>query len=56
MIEGHFTITKRIRDHDYDHGPCEGLYIAELGYTVWFYDNDPTRISFDVWKDEEEDQ
>lgn len=50
--EGHFTITYAVLDEDVDHGPCVGFYISELSMWVWHYQNDPTRISFDLEKKE----
>ena len=46
-LEGHHTV-KVFEDKDYDHGPCTGYEVKELGLTVYLYENDPTRISFNV--------
>ena len=44
--EGHFTaINTRTTDSDW--GDCTGYEIPELGLTVYVYDDDETRISFD---------
>ena len=46
VIEGHHT-AKRFRTQDCDFGECTGFEIPELGLTVYIYDDDATRISFD---------
>ena len=51
--EGHFTAI-RTRTTDSDWGECTGYEIPELGLTVYVYDDDKTRISFDYSLREEE--
>ena len=50
--EGHFTAI-RTRSTDCDWGECTGYEIPELGLTVYVYDDDETRISFDCWQEED---
>ena len=51
--EGHFTAI-RTRTTDCDWGECTGYEIPELGLTVYVYDDDETRISFDYARTEDE--
>lgn len=51
--EGHFTAI-RTRTTDCDWGECAGYEIPELGLTVYIYDDDETRISFDCSRAEGE--
>jgi hypothetical protein len=46
MLEGYHTVEK-FRTQDCDLGECTGYKIIELGLTVYVYDKDETRISFD---------
>lgn len=51
--EGHYT-SIRFRTWDCDLGECTGYVIPELGLTVYVYDDDETRISFDYSRAEGE--
>lgn len=51
--EGHFTAI-RTRTTDCDWGKCTGYEIPELGLTVYVYDDDQTRISFDCSRPEDD--
>lgn len=49
---GHY-FANRTRTTDCDWGECTGYEIPELGLTVYIYDDDETRISFDCWQEED---